>query len=85
MILVVDNYDSFTYNLVQLLAAAGVDYEVVRNDAGQQVALTRNGEILILDPKGRELEKYDVPAGANLLVAGQKVRVLSAEPGGSAR
>ena len=42
--------------------------KVVRNDAGQNVVLTRNGEILIFDPKGRELEKYDVPAGANLLV-----------------
>ena len=42
--------------------------KVVRNDAGQQVVLTRNGEILILDPKGRELEKYEVPAGANLHV-----------------
>ena len=29
---------------------------------------TRNGEITILDPKGRELEKYEVPAGSNLLV-----------------
>ena len=43
--------------------------KVVRNDAGQHVVLTRNGEILILDPKGRELEKYDVPTGANLAVA----------------
>ena len=42
--------------------------KVVRNDAGQQVVLTRNGEILIFDPKGRELEKYEVPAGANLAV-----------------
>jgi DNA-directed RNA polymerase subunit beta' len=42
--------------------------KVVRNDAGQQVVLTRNGEILLLDPKGRELEKYEVPAGAHLLV-----------------
>jgi len=42
--------------------------KVVRNDEGQQVVLTRNGEILLLDPKGRELEKYDVPAGAHLLV-----------------
>jgi len=42
--------------------------KVVRNDEGQQVVLTRNGEILILDPKGRELEKYEVPAGANLLI-----------------
>jgi DNA-directed RNA polymerase subunit beta' len=42
--------------------------KVVRNDEGQQVVLTRNGEILLLDPKGRELEKYEVPAGANLMV-----------------
>ncbi len=42
--------------------------KVVRNDEGHQVVLTRNGEISILDPKGRELEKYDVPAGAILRV-----------------
>lgn len=33
MILMVDNYDSFTYNLVQMLMAAGAEVEVVRNDA----------------------------------------------------
>ena len=32
MILLVDNYDSFTYNLVQLLLEAGARVEVVRND-----------------------------------------------------
>ncbi len=42
--------------------------KVVKNDAGERVVLTRNGEILITDPKGRELEKYEVPAGSNLLV-----------------
>jgi DNA-directed RNA polymerase subunit beta' len=42
--------------------------KVVQNDAGQQVVLTRNGEITILDPKGRELEKYEIPAGSMLLV-----------------
>ncbi len=42
--------------------------KVVRNDEGQQVVLNRDGEILLLDPKGRELEKYEVPAGANLAV-----------------
>ncbi len=42
--------------------------KVVRNDEGKQVVLTRNGEILILDPKGRELEKYEVPAGAFLFI-----------------
>jgi anthranilate synthase/aminodeoxychorismate synthase-like glutamine amidotransferase len=32
MILVIDNYDSFTYNLVQALEAARADVRVVRND-----------------------------------------------------
>lgn len=32
MILVIDNYDSFTYNLVQLLGEMGADLHVVRND-----------------------------------------------------
>ena len=38
MILVVDNYDSFTFNLVQALEAAGAEVHVVRNDA-----ITRDG------------------------------------------
>ncbi|MEK6284226.1 MAG: aminodeoxychorismate/anthranilate synthase component II [Acidobacteriota bacterium] len=33
MILVIDNYDSFTYNLVQYLGELGADLEVYRNDA----------------------------------------------------
>lgn len=31
-LLVIDNYDSFTYNLVQALGALGADIEVCRND-----------------------------------------------------
>ncbi|HEY3364796.1 MAG TPA: aminodeoxychorismate/anthranilate synthase component II [Symbiobacteriaceae bacterium] len=33
MILVIDNYDSFTFNLVQYLGELGADMKVVRNDA----------------------------------------------------
>ena len=33
MILVIDNYDSFTFNLVQALQAAGAEVRVLRNDA----------------------------------------------------
>jgi len=33
MILVIDNYDSFTFNLVQALQASGAEVKVVRNDA----------------------------------------------------
>jgi anthranilate synthase/aminodeoxychorismate synthase-like glutamine amidotransferase len=32
MILVIDNYDSFTYNLVQFMGELGADLEVARND-----------------------------------------------------
>ncbi len=32
MILVLDNYDSFTYNLVQYLGELGAEVQVVRND-----------------------------------------------------
>jgi anthranilate synthase component 2 len=33
MLLMIDNYDSFTYNLVQYLGELGEDVKVVRNDA----------------------------------------------------
>ena len=32
MLLMIDNYDSFTYNLVQYLAEIGQEVEVIRND-----------------------------------------------------
>jgi len=39
------------------------------------VALKRNGEIAVLDVKGRELEKYKVPYGASVVVGhGEKVK-----------
>jgi DNA-directed RNA polymerase subunit beta' len=45
-----------------------VGLNIVINDEGKKIALSRNGEIQILDPKGRELEKYDVPDGAIMMV-----------------
>ena len=39
MILVIDNYDSFTFNLVQALQAAGAEVRVVRNDAIDRAGL----------------------------------------------
>ena len=32
MILVIDNYDSFTYNLVQLMGESGAELQIARND-----------------------------------------------------
>jgi DNA-directed RNA polymerase subunit beta' len=40
----------------------------VVNAEGMNVVLARNGEIVILDPKERELERYVVPNGATLMI-----------------
>ena len=63
MIFVLDNYDSFTYNLVQLLGELGAELEVERND---QVTVneieSRAPEALVLSPgPGR-------PADAGILI-----------------
>ena len=51
MILVIDNYDSFTYNLVQYLGELGAEVEVRRNDA---IAVEEVGELgpeaIVLSP-----------------------------------
>jgi anthranilate synthase component 2 len=51
MILVIDNYDSFTWNLVHYLMELGAQVEVVRNDAmsaGQ--AISSGAEAILLSP-----------------------------------
>lgn len=51
MILVIDNYDSFTWNLVHYLMELGADVEVVRNDAisaGQ--AISSKAEAFLISP-----------------------------------
>ena len=42
-VLAVDNYDSFTYNLVQYLGELGAELDVVRNDAAAVDELLGNG------------------------------------------
>ena len=42
--------------------------KVVTTDEGQKIVLARNGEVSLVDEKGREMEKYEVPAGAILKV-----------------
>jgi len=42
---------------------------VVRNSEGFDVVLTRNGEISVVDDRGREIESHVVPTGAKLRVA----------------
>ncbi len=51
---------------------------VVENDRGERVVLNRNGEILILDVKEREIERHAVPAGAVLFFKeGEEVKTRS--------
>ena len=50
-VLVVDNYDSFTYNLVQFVGELGAEIEVVRNDhAAVEDLLIRGYDRVIVSP-----------------------------------
>jgi len=55
MVLVIDNYDSFTYNLVQYLGELGADVQVVRNDAAsiETIAASKPERIVISPGPGR--------------------------------
>ncbi len=51
MILVIDNYDSFTWNLVHYLMELGAEVKVVRNDAlTAQEAIASNAQAFLLSP-----------------------------------
>ena len=51
MILVIDNYDSFTFNLVHYLMELGAEVQVVRNDALTAAdALASGAEAFLLSP-----------------------------------
>jgi anthranilate synthase/aminodeoxychorismate synthase-like glutamine amidotransferase len=53
-VLVIDNYDSFTYNLVQYLGELGAEVEVVRNDVVAVDELLRGGhDRLVISPGPR--------------------------------
>jgi anthranilate synthase/aminodeoxychorismate synthase-like glutamine amidotransferase len=50
-VLVLDNYDSFTFNLVQYLGGLGAELEVVRNDAATvEELLARRPERVVVSP-----------------------------------
>jgi anthranilate synthase component 2 len=51
MLLLIDNYDSFTYNLVHYLGELGADVHVARNDAlNVQEAMALKPEAIVLSP-----------------------------------
>jgi anthranilate/para-aminobenzoate synthase component II len=55
MILIIDNYDSFTYNLVHLVAADTDDFVVIRNDVKtlSEIREMKPEKILISPGPGR--------------------------------
>jgi anthranilate synthase component 2 len=60
-LLMIDNYDSFTYNLVQYLGELGADVEVFRNDAaGVEELLGRGPDGVVISPGPGEPESAGV-------------------------
>jgi anthranilate synthase component 2 len=78
MILVIDNYDSFTWNLVHYLMELGAEVEVVRNDAlsaGQAVSSGAQGFLISPGPctpneAGISLDLVGAAADAQLPLLG---------------
>jgi anthranilate synthase/aminodeoxychorismate synthase-like glutamine amidotransferase len=64
MILVIDNYDSFTYNLVQYLGELGADVQVMRNDAVTvQDVVNANAAKIVISPGPGRPEQAGVTMG----------------------
>ncbi len=63
MILLIDNYDSFTWNLVHYMGEAGAEVEVRRNDVlSVDEALAMNAQGIVISPGPRD------PAHAGIIV-----------------
>ena len=51
MILLIDNYDSFSYNLFQLIGSITPDIQVIRNDAASVAEIeAMNPQVIIISP-----------------------------------
>jgi anthranilate synthase component 2 len=75
MLLLIDNYDSFTYNLVHYLGELGADVRVVRNDAmSVQDALALRPELIVLSPGPCD------PASAGICVPLTKAAAMADVP-----
>ena len=72
MILIIDNYDSFSYNLYQMVGAINPDIKVIRNDAmTAEEVLELKPEAIILSPgPGRPAERNRPAAGLSPLRKG---------------
>jgi anthranilate synthase component 2 len=73
----IDNYDSFTYNLVQYLGELGAEVEVFRNDAiGADELLARRPQGVVISPGPGEPAAAGVTVETVLACARERVPLL---------
>ncbi len=72
-VLMIDNYDSFTYNLVQFLGELGAEVEVIRNDQiGIDEILASNATHIMLSPGPCTPNEAGISMAVIEALAGQK-------------
>lgn len=77
MLLLIDNYDSFTYNLVHYLGELGTDVKVVRNDAlTVQDAMGLNPAGILLSPGPCDPDQAGICLALTLAAAETKTPLL---------
>jgi anthranilate synthase component 2 len=77
MILLIDNYDSFTYNLVHYFGELGADMKVVRNDAlDVQAAMALKPEAIVLSPGPCDPDQAGICLPLTLAAAEAKMPLL---------
>ena len=77
MLLLIDNYDSFTYNLVHYLGELGADVLVRRNDAlDVQAALALNPSAIVLSPGPCDPDQAGICLPLTLAAAEARVPLL---------
>ncbi len=77
MLLLIDNYDSFTYNLVHYLGELGADIRVVRNDAMDvQAAMALKPEMIVLSPGPRDPAQAGICLPLTLAAAEAEIPLL---------
>lgn len=77
MLLLIDNYDSFTWNLVHYLGDLGAEVKVVRNDAlNVQEALGLNPSAIVLSPGPCDPDQAGICLPLTLAAAETRVPLL---------
>ncbi len=74
---IIDNYDSFTYNLVQYLGELGAEVDVFRNDAiGVEALLARRPQGVVISPGPGEPGAAGITVATVLACARDRVPLL---------